>query len=100
MQSGYEIVWSDEANNNLSRIIDYLETNWTDKELRKFFRKLEKTLQLISQYPQIFPVTHQHKNIHKCVLTKQTSIYYRFQNDKIFLITLFDNRQNPLKFKV
>jgi len=53
MKSGFNIIWSDEAKNNLLCIIDYFETNWTEKGLRNFFEKFEKTLQLISQNPQI-----------------------------------------------
>ena len=43
MKSGFKIIWSDEAKNNLSWIINYLEINWTEKELRFFFQGLEKS---------------------------------------------------------
>jgi hypothetical protein len=31
MKSGYNVLWSDEAESNLKIIIDYFETNWTEK---------------------------------------------------------------------
>lgn len=34
MQSGYNIDWSDEASDNLDSIIDYLQSRWTDREIR------------------------------------------------------------------
>lgn len=61
MKSGFKIIWSDEAKNNLSWIINYLEINWTEKELRFFFQGLEKTFQLISQNPQLFRLTNKRK---------------------------------------
>jgi len=100
MKSGFNIIWSDEAKNNLLCIIDYFETNWNEKGLRNFFEKFEKTLQLISQNPQIFRLTNKRKNVRKCVFSKQTSIYYKFENNKVYLITLFDNRQNPKRLKI
>jgi hypothetical protein len=32
-----EIVWSDEANEGPDEIIEYLEENWTKKEIHHFF---------------------------------------------------------------
>ena len=100
MKSGYDIDWSDEALNNLSQIIHYLETNWTEKELKKFFQRLDKVLLLISKNPQLFSLTNKRKKVRRCIFSKQTSIYYKFEDEKIFLVTLFDNRQDPKKLKL
>jgi hypothetical protein len=37
------------------------------------------------------------KGLYKCVVTKQSSFYYRIRNNEIEIITLFDNRQNQSK---
>lgn len=100
MESGYKIIWSDEANCNLDQIISYFENNWTEKEIKKFFAKLEKTLTLIAIRPHLFRLTNKRKNVRKCVMTKQTSIYYRPEKEEIFIVTLFDNRQDPTKLKL
>ena len=34
MKNGYKILWTDNALNELEKTIEYLETNWTEKELR------------------------------------------------------------------
>ena len=44
-----EIIWSEEADNNLARIISYLQKNWTEKELRKFSQTLNEKLNLITR---------------------------------------------------
>ena len=36
MIGSYKIIWSDESVKNLDSIIDYLEQNWTEKEVKKF----------------------------------------------------------------
>ncbi|MBI2968167.1 MAG: type II toxin-antitoxin system RelE/ParE family toxin [Bacteroidetes bacterium] len=100
MKNGYKIVWSNEARDNLSQIIDYFEEKWTERELKKFFQRLEKIINLISQNPRLFMLTKKRKNVRRCVLSKQTSIYYKFDSERIFIITLFDNRQNPKSLKI
>ncbi|EIJ39012.1 hypothetical protein JoomaDRAFT_2014 [Galbibacter orientalis DSM 19592] len=54
MKSGYKILWTDHAISELKETIEYLETNWTEKELRKFTAKLDHTIELISKMPEIF----------------------------------------------
>jgi len=49
MKSGYSIDWSDEASDNLDSIIDYLHKKWTDREISRFFKKLDKQIDLISK---------------------------------------------------
>lgn len=45
------IVWSDEANEGLDEIIEYLENNWTDREIKNFFIRLEACLDKIAEAP-------------------------------------------------
>ena len=45
MKNGLKIRWTEEATKNLESIIIYLESNWTDKELKRFFQKLEKQME-------------------------------------------------------
>jgi plasmid stabilization system protein ParE len=75
MKSGYKLFWSDTANADLKNIIEYLEKNWTQKEIRNFARKLDKRLELITFNPNLFPEARRKKNIRRSVLTKHTVIY-------------------------
>ena len=99
MESGYKIEWSEEAIRNLDGIIDYLKREWTDKEIIKFVSKLDKAINLISTNPNLFRLTNKRKNIRRCVLMKQVSIYFRHTEDTVYIISIFDTRQNPAKLK-
>jgi plasmid stabilization system protein ParE len=102
MRNGFEIKWTSEAERNLHTIFDYLENTWAEREISNFSKKLEANLQLISNQPAAFPYYDKKKDIRRCVLSPQTTIYYRempFDN-VIIIITLFDNRQNPNNLKV
>lgn len=97
MKSTYKIIWSDEALSNLKNVIAYLEEQWTAKEISKFARLLDKQINLIKNNPFIFPKSETVKEYRKSVLTKQITIYYTVTEEKIKIISLFDNRQNPQK---
>ena len=100
MKSGYKVEWSDEAITQLSKIYDYLEQNWTGREIRKFSVRLERVIELIAQYPRMFAVSQHKKKVRRCILTKQNSLYYKVDRHRIFIVTLFDNRQDPKKLKL
>lgn len=95
MKSGYEINWSDEASANLDSIIEYLQNRWTDREISRFFKKLDKLINLISRNPHSFPVVDLKINIRRIVLSKQTSIYYEIKQNEVVILSLFDNRRDP-----
>ncbi len=97
MKNTYKLIWSDEALNNLKGIINYLEINWTNREIKKFAQLLEKQLLRIKENPFLFAESDKSNGLRRSVLSKQTTIYYRINDNDIRIISLFDNRQNPNK---
>lgn len=100
MQSGYRLFWSDKAVADLENIINYLRKEWTQKEIQKFARKLDRRLNLILVNPRLFPKTGRRKNIRRSVLTKHTVIYYEMKEKELTIVTLFDPRQHPKKLRL
>lgn len=74
MKSISKVIWSAEALENLEKIITYLEKNWSEKEIKKFVKKLEKQISLIKKQPLSFPKS-QLVEIRKSVLSKQITIF-------------------------
>jgi len=99
MKSGLKIRWTEEATKNLEGIIVYLEANWTTQELSKFFLKFEKQLIILSNFPEAYSISQKSGRIHRCVFTKNLTIYYKVTDNSIFLLSLFDTRQDPAKLK-
>lgn len=100
MKNGYKILWTDNALKELEKTIEYLEQNWTDKELRNLAESLEETISLISQNPQIFQASKKKKDIRRAVILSLNSLYYRVSEDKVEILSFFGNRQNPKKRKL
>ncbi len=100
MKSGFKIFWADHALSELKQTIEYLENNWTERELRIFSAKLDHTIELISRSPEIFPSLLEIKGVRKAVIEKYNTLYYRINNENIEIILLFSNRQNPNKREI
>ncbi|OXA92837.1 type II toxin-antitoxin system RelE/ParE family toxin [Flavobacterium hercynium] len=93
------IIFSKNANKSLFELFDYMEIKWSKKVKDKFISNLDKVIYLIQIEPEIFPKSELNKNYRKCVLSKQTTIYYKFNTKRVEIITLFDTRQHPNKIK-
>jgi plasmid stabilization system protein ParE len=67
-----------------------------------FFSKLNDKIKQISHQPESCPKSSEHKNLYKCVVTKQTTFYYRVKAEQkeIEIITFIDSRQHPDKLKM
>lgn len=100
MKSGYKIQWTDNALNELKATYKHLEENWTEKELRNLSTEIERTIKLISNNPQIFPISDK-MNIRKAVIKKLNTLYYRETEKNIIeILSFFSNKQNPSKRKI
>ena len=100
MKNGYKILWTDFALKELENTIEYLEENWTEKELQNLALNIEETLKLISQNPELFQVSEIKKDIRRSIILSHNTIYYRVKNNQIEIISFFSNRQNPKKRKL
>ncbi len=92
---------SEIAENRLIALAEYLLTNWGFKVKKEFLAKLDQKITRISIQPESCPQSQGMKGIYRCVVSKQTSFYYRidFQKEEIEIITFFDVRQKPHKLK-
>jgi plasmid stabilization system protein ParE len=93
------IIFSKKAEKNLFELFEYLEIKWTEKVKKKFITNLDKVIYLIQIEPEIFPKSELNNKYRKCVLSKQTSIYYKFNRKRVEIIAFFDTRQDPNKIK-
>lgn len=94
-----KIVLSKRASVRLEKLLEYLEQEWTLKVKDDFVKKLDKSLNQIQKFPESCPKTDFVKGLHMLVVTKQTSLFYRFDSKAIKIVTIFDNRMNPAKLK-
>ena len=94
-----KVVFSKRARRKLEKLLVYLESEWSLKVKNEFIEKLDRCVLQISQHPESCPVSGEFPGLYKCVVTKQTTLYYRIEEKEIQVITFFDNRQDPKKLK-
>lgn len=100
MKNGYKIYWTSHALSELKQTIQYLEDNWTEKELQKLASELDYIIELISKNPKLFPLSKKKKGVRKVVVKKYNNLYYQFKADKVKILSFFSNRQSPDKIKI
>ena len=79
-------------------IVDYLNSKWSEKTSKKFLNKLKENIDLIKLNPELFPIS-EFEELRKCVVSKQTSVFFIIEKNKIYIVSVFDTRQNPNKIK-
>ena len=99
MKSGYNVLWTPNALSELEETIEYLQKNFSDKEIAKLARKIESFSEIISQNPYIFPKSEQ-TNIHKAIILTFNTVYYRIKDNNVEILSFFSNRQSPVKRKL
>jgi len=98
MKDGYKILWTDHALSELSEVYEYLELNFSDRELRRLSIEIEKTIRLISINPTLFPLSKS-KSIRKAVVMRFNTLYYRQNDNSIEILSFFNNRKDPKRNK-
>lgn len=99
MAFDYQILWTAEAINNLESILEYLTKRWSQHELNNFKVRLSNLVNLIRQNPILFPVSQYNFRLRKAVLSKQITIFYEVAGQIIYVVYLFNNRQNIERIK-
>ena len=90
----YKILWTDHALWELNNTYEYLELHFSETELQKLTKELDRTLRLIADNPTLFPVSDS-TGIRKAVVKKFNTLYYREGRYTIEIISFFSNRQSP-----
>lgn len=93
-----EIIWSPRSKWTFARVIEYLEREWTEKEVFNFVAKTEKKLALIGKGNVKFRSAGKN-NVYEVLVTKHNLLIYRIAETRIELLRFYDTRQNPRKKK-
>lgn len=78
----------------------FLTQEWSEKVKQEFIEKLDTKIKQVSLYPKSCPESKLFTNLYTCVVTKQTTFYYRIKEDVIEIATFFDTRQDPQKLNL
>lgn len=70
--------------------------------MRQFSQRTEIVIRALKKNPEIFKQSEKHTNIRRAIIDKNNSLFYQVDavNQKLYLLSFFDNRQNPEKLNL
>jgi plasmid stabilization system protein ParE len=92
--------WTDRAIAEYGTLLDYLYEEWSEEIAQRVITELNHTVLRIQNSPEQFPVFIKKRQVRRCVVSPQTSIFFKIKKDYIEISSVFDNRQNPRKRKL
>ena len=93
-----EVRWTAESVDAFYRIINYLEKEWTQREVENFVRATDRVIEYIAIHPHMFRGTNK-KNIREALVTPHNLLIYKIPPTHIDILTFWDTRQHPRKKK-
>ncbi|MFW5663858.1 MAG: type II toxin-antitoxin system RelE/ParE family toxin [Bacteroidota bacterium] len=94
-----KVTLSKRASVKLEKLLVYLENEWTEKVKHDFIKILDKNFDRIITYPKSNEKSALKKGLYRCVVTRQTTLFYQFDASSIKVVALFDTRMDPRKIK-
>lgn len=89
-----QVVWTEQAEHTLTRLLEYLEVTWGEAVARAFAERALAYVELVGRSPRLFPQCGI-DDVRRCLIHPNTSLYYVVKTDKVVLLSFFDNRQDP-----
>ena len=94
---GLDIIWSRRAAKGYSKILRYLDENWTSKEVENFENEVRKFLDNLSEHPHILEKSRKN-NWRQGPINKHTMLTYSVNKKKnrLELMAIRSTKQKPL----
>ncbi|MCW5912570.1 MAG: type II toxin-antitoxin system RelE/ParE family toxin [Cyclobacteriaceae bacterium] len=91
-----KVIWTPEATQSFNDNIDYLITSWSETIINNFLDRVDEVVQRIKDNPDLYPLVHKEYKIHRCVVVKQISLYYKVtSSDQIDLMVFWNSYRDP-----
>lgn len=93
----YQIVWTQNAKEDLEQVYEYLITNWSVPVADKFLITVLKRLHLMESFPFAGRASYIDTSIRKLAINEYISFYYKVEKNTITVLNIFDMRKeiNP-----
>lgn len=93
-----EIVWTIRAERGLNKTLDYLEKEWSTKEILRLEKNITAFIERIKLQPNIYPKTKKFKQLHKGMVDENNYIVYHIYPHKkqITIVNFRNAKQKPI----
>ena len=96
-----KVNWTDYAEASYLELLEYLSMHNSKKEIKALTTGIRRAINNILENPEMYPkLGKQLPDVHKAVVTKRASLFYKIKADEIEISAVFDTRQAPGKLKI
>jgi len=90
-----KVYYTQPAKETLLVLYTSIQSKFGKRSADKFLLKVEKTVDLISEFPFMFKSSSIDEHVRIGLITKQSSVFYRVTDESITLLFFWDTRQEP-----
>ncbi len=94
---GKKVIITKRFRNNAYHVYKYIIKEFSSGAAYNFLLRLEKRIDFITNNPTVGKISAKRKNIRSILFTPHNQLFYRYQNETIEILCLFDMRKNPKK---
>jgi plasmid stabilization system protein ParE len=91
----YPVVYSTRAYREYEDILEYVSGKFGIAIAAKVDTYFEGVVNQISINPLLYPYSDKKKNLRRCIINYQTTLYYRFSGEIVELVSFRGNKMNP-----
>ena len=89
-----QVVWNKKARIKFNEIVDYLESEVSEKAAVKFVVRVDNLIEKLLRYPEIGRKSKR-KTVRQHRIDKYNKLYYRKNGSRLTIVFIFDDRQDP-----
>jgi plasmid stabilization system protein ParE len=90
MGNELEVLWSPQAELSYLKILSYIIDEWSVKDADNFDKKTERLIAKLRTNQNLCPKSNI-ENLRKCLVSHQTSLVYRVENNCIEIVDFISN---------
>lgn len=91
----YKIIWTPKAEKSFGTIVLLLQEQWSEKVVHEFVTRVTEIIDLLRTMPNIGMRVEEKPGMRSVVVSKQTKLFYRVEDESIVLFKFFDTRRHP-----
>jgi plasmid stabilization system protein ParE len=91
----FEVRYSTRAYLEYEKILDYVHERFGAATAAKVDLHFEEVIDQIAINPFLYPYSNKIENLRRCVISPQTTLYYRFNGEWVELASFRGNRMDP-----
>jgi plasmid stabilization system protein ParE len=90
----FEVRYSTRVYSEYEEILDYVLEKFGAVEAAKVDNHFEEVIDQIAINPSLYPYSNKIKNLRPCVISSQTTLYYRFNGECVELASFRGNKMD------